>query len=347
MDAQKRKILTVSFLLVLGLLIILGMFSRPKTISDATSALRSSPVFAATSLASRSIQTYEGYQNSVTVAAINFHSEVGDKATNLNRIEEYVLKAVNKGVNIIVFPEAALTGYMFPIDMGPKLAEEVPGSSTDKIVKLTSQYDVYVVFGLIERDGGKHYNSAALIGPNGVIGVYRKMDIRPDWKWCSPGTDIPIFETKYGPIGMSICVETYAHPEIARVAALKGARLLLNPTAAPTFGVLEDTQAYMLHQVGARVGENGFYVVSADSVGIEAGTQFCGYSHIVGPKPNAKLYHLYGGPASGTEEEMIVATLDLSLSESRNRPPGLKEIWKKRQPKNYLPIVAETDVRRE
>ena len=94
----------------------------------------------------------KGYENTVTVACVNFSPITGNKAATLEKIKRFTLQASKKGANIIVFPETALTGYTFPVEMTSGLAETIPGPSTEEMAKLAAQHDVYVIFGLVERD---------------------------------------------------------------------------------------------------------------------------------------------------------------------------------------------------
>jgi len=274
----------------------------------------------------------------VNIAAVNFHAIVGDKAANLKKMEGFIARAVNKNAEIIVFPEVALTGYTFPVEIAHELAEEVPGPATERIAKLAAEYNVYVIFGLVERDTDDViYNSAAVVGPTRILGVYRKVHLPPMESWAQNGSEYPIFRTRYGPIAVGICWEEYCFPEVARIYAIKGARVLINLTAAPGFGDIKDTQDFMIAQLGARSQENGIFIVSADLVGREGATPFVGYSVILGPVPDLMLHHIYAGPASGTEEEILTATLNLSILQ--NRPPGVAPTFERRQPHTYLPLI--------
>lgn len=282
----------------------------------------------------------------VSVASINFKAKLGDKTANLSRMEDLIIKAANKGAKIIVFPETATTGHAFPPEMAPSLAEKIPGKSTERIAQLAARYDVYVVFGMVEHGNDNLiYNSAAVVGPTGLLGVYRKVHIFTMETWASNGSKYPIFETRYGPIAVGICWELFCFPEVARIYAIKGARLMITLTAAPGFGNVKDTQDFMIAQLGARAQENGMFIVSADLVGIEGKVPFAGYSVILGPKPGLMMPHIYAGPASGTEEEILTATLDLSIL--KHRPPGLAPTFKCRQPQTYLPLVCPKPERME
>jgi len=276
----------------------------------------------------------------VTVASVNFNAKLADKDTNLNRMGDLIIKAADKGANIIVFPETALTGYAFSPDKAPSLAEKIPGPSTERIEKLAAKYNVYVIFGMVERgDGDAVYNTAVVVGPTGFMGTYRKVHIFTMETWASNGREYPVFETRYGSIAVGICWELYCFPEVARIYAVRGARLMINLTAAPGFGNVKDTRDFMIAQLRARAQENGMFIISADLVGIEGEVPFAGYSVILGPEKGLMMSKIYAGPASGTEEEILTATLDLSIL--RERPPGVAPTFQCRQPQTYLPLVGQ------
>lgn len=272
-------------------------------------------------------------------ACVNFAPTIGDKVANLEKIEQFTIQARNKGADIIVFPETALTGYVFPVETTPNLAETVPGPSTEEVAKLAAQHDVYVIFGLVERDK-KHpeifYNSAAVVGPTGVLGTYQK--VHPgglELEWCQKGSSFPVFHTRYGPIGIGICYDNYCFPEVARAYAIQGVRLLLNPTAFPAFADVEakDYADFYKTMLGARSIENKIFVASADLVGTEGELTFIGCSAILGPKPGCMNYHIWAGPA-GTEEEIVIATLDMASLE--NMPLAINRIIEDRRPETYF-----------
>ena len=139
------------------------------------------------------------YLDTVTVACVNFTPVVGDNAANLEKIKRFTVQASGKGANIIVFPETALTGYVFPVEMTSGLAETIPGQSTEEMAELAAQLDVYVVFGMVERDKNRSdvfYNSAAVIGPTGILGSYQKVHLPPpDPDYFHEGSGYPLFET--------------------------------------------------------------------------------------------------------------------------------------------------------
>lgn len=163
-----------------------------------------------------------------------------------------IAEAAQKKADLVVLPET-LTYF----GTGKKMdecAETVPGPSTDYFGKLAKQHDLYIVAGLIEREGKTLYNTAALLGPDGrLIGKYRKVTLpRSEIEaGITPGHDYPVFETRFGKIGIMICYDGF-FPEVARALTIKGAEVI----AWPVWGCNP-----MLAK--ARACENHVYVVSS------------------------------------------------------------------------------------
>ena len=279
-------------------------------------------------------ERYAAYDKVVTVGAVNFSSIPGDKAANLAKIEDNVREAAAQGVDIVVFPEEALIGCggcdvcrsgADHCDYHAELAESVPGPSTERIAELARELDLYVVVGLAERDPRDSdvlYNAAAVVGPEGIQGTYRKLHLG-SLPWVSegvtfePGDSIPIFETRFGPLGVIICYDFWFNPELTRLLALKGARLIVNCCA--TFKG-PGKREYMVHTTSTRAQENLCYVASANQVGGPDSTgsyaagrldegrtaEFLGHSMIAGPAfPRFSQVFV----EAGDSEELVTATL--------------------------------------
>ncbi len=278
------------------------------------------------------------YKDMVSVACVNFTPLTGDKTATLEKIKDFTVKAAKRGANIIVFPELALVGIPTP-DQAPKVAETIPGPSTDEIAKLTRKHNVYVIFGMIEQKGDTLYNAAVVVGPKGVLGAHHKVHpIEFMEPWAAKGKEFNIFETPYGPIGIGICYSTYCFPETARAYAVKGVRLFLNPTAFPEFPDCDDFREFYMTTLGCRAIENSMFIASSNMVGLVSGVPFFGYSGIFGPKPGKMSYHVFAGPASEKKEEIVNASLNL-----RNReflPSAVATILEDRNPEVYKDLVA-------
>lgn len=285
------------------------------------------------------------YENRVTVACVNLKPAGEDKAATLESIKEFTIQASNQGANIILFPELALTAVP-PEEAMPKFVETIPGPSTEEMAKIAAQHNVYVIFGMLECDKKYPdivYNVAAVIAPTGILGAYRKTHPFRPYETSERGREYPIFETAYGPIGIGICYDTYCFPEVCRIYAVKGVRLYFNPTGIfNTRDTGDDVAELYMTTLGARSIENQMFIASANIVGKEdvpelGEVAFFGKSVILGPKPGYSSYQIFAGPASDTEEEIVIATLDLSVVSGS---PLLTNILKHRYPETYTALVA-------
>lgn len=261
----------------------------------------------------------------VTLACVNFHAAWGDKAENLRRIKQAIRAAARDGANIILFPELALTGYQSDPSrpMHRELAETIPGPSTKAIAGLTRELGVYVVVGLPEKAPDPSvtvFNSAAVIGPRGIIGAYAKlMPFGDEMRWCGKGRNPLLFDSPWGPIGVGICYDSYMFPELPRYYAAMGARLYLHITA---LGAFPGWGEYYSNQLKARAIENMMCVASANLKGKDLSVVFPGAGMIVAPGAALHLIDVTGGPDLKEPQEILIAEVDLGRADKmRERYP--------------------------
>src|SRR5690606_1158421 len=158
-------------------------------------------------------------------------------AATLEKLVATIREGAQQGVDLLVFPETALVGAEAcagcldangPCDVHLRLAETVPGPATDTRARLAAAHDLYVVFGMAERDRERPttlYNAAAVVGPEGVLGTYRKVHLgSAPWvtegATFTPGSSLPVWQTRFGPIGVLICYDFWLNPELSRILAL-------------------------------------------------------------------------------------------------------------------------------
>ena len=214
------------------------------------------------------------------VAAIQFEPLLGRKPENIDLLLALVETAAQHGARLIVTPEMATTGYCwYSREEVRPYVEPIPGPTTDRCTALAQRYACYIVIGMPEvaPRSSIFYNSAALVGPEGLVGVYRKThSYVSELKWAKDGDlGLPVWETPLGRIGMLICMDA-GYFEPARVLALAGADVLCFPT-----NWLNDkcpAPAWM-----TRAFENGCYLIGANRYGLERGVQFSGGSCVVDP----------------------------------------------------------------
>lgn len=266
----------------------------------------------------------------IHIGVVNFKTEWGNKEHNLQSIKDYCQEACLKGVEFIVFPETALIGYSNEVNtprdekMQVKLAETIPGPTTIALSTIAQEYHMYIVVGMSEKDKDKIYNSAAIMHPDGRIESYRKIHLPFDEaSWCVPGNKPVLIDTKWGPIGITICYDTYCFPELIRYYRAKGARLTLNVTACPDAPC---TYGSAVTAIPAYSFINYIYIASSNLIGQEKHNHFVGGSGVIGPIiGGTKTYigHFFNDKDS-EEEGLFDGVLDLSLCDKYGEIPIFK-----------------------
>ncbi|MFN8679511.1 MAG: nitrilase-related carbon-nitrogen hydrolase [Thermomicrobiales bacterium] len=165
------------------------------------------------------------------VAVMQMTPLAGDVAANLARIAQET--AALAPVDMVVFPELALAGPVTDAETARRLAQPIPGPLTGQVQAVAAAHDTRLVVGLVEQDpaSGALFNSAALIGPQGVEGVYRKLHLSAeDRAWATPGDGgLPVFDIPPGRTGLLIGYDAL-FPEAARELALQGADIIACPS---------------------------------------------------------------------------------------------------------------------
>ena len=257
-----------------------------------------------------------------------------DTHDNIVRLAEGVADLARRGAKLVVLQELHNSLYFCQTEdvANFDLAEPIPGPSTEMFGELARQHGVVIVTSLFERRApGLYHNTAVVIESDGTIaGKYRKMHIPDDPAYYekfyfTPG-DLgfrPI-DTSVGRLGVMVCWDQW-YPEAARLMALRGAELLIYPTAIGY--ALSDTpdeqqrqrRAWQTVQRGHAVA-NGLPVVAVNRVGFEPdpsgqteGIQFWGTSFVAGPQ--GELFY----EASEDEEESIIVSVDMEHGEQVRR----------------------------
>lgn len=274
------------------------------------------------------------------VAGVQMDIAFGQPQSNLDRVLQTLATTAEAGARLTVFPECALTGYCFEhLEQALPLAEPIPGPSTERLTQACRELKVYCVVGLLEIDSDRLFNACVLVGPDGLLGAYRKIHLPylgVD-RFTTPG-DRPFAVHDAGGlrVGMNICYDA-AFPEASRVLALDGADLIVLPTNWPPGGsCLAD------YAVNARAMENCVYYAAVNRIGREGGFRFIGKS---------KICDVDGGVlAEAPHDQAAVLYADLDLERARNkhlvRVPGQHEIdrFADRRPDMYGRIVAADTV---
>jgi len=273
----------------------------------------------------------------VKIAAVQMNPQITKNRENLDKILLKTKTAAQNGADLIAFPECALTGYVFSSrEEAMPFTESIPGTSTDRLAACCQELGFHVIVGLLEKDADKCYNAAVLIGPEGLVGKYRKnhLPFLGIDRFIDRG-DRPfqVYQTPIGNIGIHICYDCN-FPESARVMALLGADIIVLPTNWP-----EGREKVVKYLINARAYENRVNFVAVDRVGNERGTKFIGRSKIISASGDALA------EASSEDEEIIYA--EVSLTEARQKhvvfKPGEFEmdLIRHRRPELYGEITRQ------
>ena len=270
------------------------------------------------------------------VAVAQIDPQLGEKERNLGTCVARMEEAAAAGAQLLVLPECAIPGYMFDSgDEALPLAEEIPGPSTEALERECARLGLHVVCGLLERDGDSLRNAAVLVGPDGLVGTYRKthLPFLGIDRFVVPGDALPVYDTPLGRIGIEICYDL-RFPEVTRTLALQGADFVAHPT---NFPMAAKVQTEVITR--ARAAENRVYLLTANRCGKERWAEFCGRSQIVDP---------FGTRLAETDEHtetLLVADVDVEKARDKDYViPGEYELYLfgHRRPELYGALVEET-----
>lgn len=282
-------------------------------------------------------------------ALIQQHN-TSDVESNLKKLEANVRKCAKKGAQLIVLQELHNSLYFCQTEDTDvfDLAEPIPGPSTKRFGKLAKELGVVIVTSLFERRApGLYHNTAVVLEKDGTIaGKYRKMHIPDDPAYYekfyfTPGDlGFEPIDTSVGRLGVLVCWDQW-YPEAARLMAMRGAEVLIYPTAIGWESTDPDDEkerqrnAWIISQRGHAVA-NGLPVIAANRTGYETdpsgvtkGIQFWGSSFVAGPQGELL------GSAPENETNLIV-DIDLKRSEA------VRRIWpffRDRRIDAYQPIT--------
>lgn len=224
------------------------------------------------------------------------------RSDNVAKAVRFVEEAAQQGARLVCLQEVFATEF-FPCGVDAKFfawAEPVEGKTIGTLRSLARRLRVWILGSLFERDpiiSGRFYNAAVLIDAEGAIaGVYRKMYIpfraqNTERYYFTPGNlRFPVFQVEDITIGVNICYDRH-FPELARVMALKGAHLLVYPTASK--GDIGRANTWLPEMI-SRAAENVFYVLGVNRCGTEGPYHYFGHSVLVNP---------YGQEVTSLKEE--------------------------------------------
>ena len=267
--------------------------------------------------------------NTSKIALAQISPSPGDIGHNLDKAKEFMRKAYIEEANLVIFPEMYLSGYgvigNYSMKDFQNLAIRIDDSPIIELIQLCSKLDVHLIMGLPLRGSEPNneiYNAAIFLGPNGVIGVHRKITL-PDGsyrgerfyegEYFKPGDHFSVFKTSMGIFGIFICYELFM-PEIPRQLAIQGAEYLVCLAAGPQ----SQKKGFDMF-LPVRAIENSAYLIFCN-LPQEGANSFFGSSRIL--MPNGRTLH----QAKMREEDWIIGELDQKEAEkARLYYPNLKD----------------------
>jgi N-carbamoylputrescine amidase len=259
-----------------------------------------------------------------------------------------VRTAAEAGADLVVFPELSFTPFYPRVPVTERdqcaldLAEPVPGPTTEALAEAAADTGVVVVFNLMERDGGRTFDTSPVLDADGtLLGRTRMMHITEyeqfhEQGYYAPGnTGAPVYDTAAGRLGVAICYDRH-YPEYLRALALQDAELVVVPQAG-TVGEWPDG----MYEAELRVAalQHGFFTALANRTGQEGTMQFAGRSFVTDP---------FGAVGAQAPAEATILHAELDLDRCADAP-ARQLFLRHRRPDQYdqgaVARPAPTDTR--
>ena len=257
---------------------------------------------------------------------VQWDCRFGDLEFNFNRAIELMDR---EPADVYVLPELCLSGYNFKDRNEVKeLSEESHGTYAHRFMDFTRSRNCFVAYGFAEKASEEIYNSANLIGPDGLVGTYRKIHLyNRETLFFLPGRrPFKVYETSVGKLGLMVCFDWF-FPESARTLALLGTELILHPSNL-VLSWCPDAMRY--HALW-----NGVYTATANRTGREdrGGQLFEYIGRSIIYSPDGKIL------TEAPHEREGIYTAEIDLSFARNKKLNrYNEKFQDRQPEFYFDI---------
>ena len=288
----------------------------------------------------------KGKESLISVVQMN---STNDVKKNLSKIFKHLDDAKNKFSELVVFPELSLTGHLNK----NKLAIDHDSSEILELADYANKNDIYICCGFAEKYKKEFYNSSVLLGPEGILGVYRKVHLnKSDKSWATEGNEWKYFDTKIGRVGLMIGYDAL-FPEAARCLGLYGCDLILCPSAQKgifthghkgtavrqNYPIPTGADPNHWNHFRIRGGENNLYFVYSNIS--DKKNNYLGKSGIFGPDPfkfprEESLIH--------KEEDLVSLKVNTSNLDT-NYPTNVvrdKFMMSMRHPHHYLPLIKHS-----
>ena len=270
------------------------------------------------------------------LACAQYAIREGDSETNIRRSLAWISSAARAGADLVVLPELSNSGCdLSSREIALRLAEGVPEGPTVRAwAEAARECGLLVVGGVLEVQGENVHNSAVVVGPDGLLGRYRKTHFWDREKLIyEPGRDLPVFETPLGTLGLLVCYDAW-FPEAIRTLAMRGAEILCVPANAPDDWVSDEQRLGGLTMLGAHAiagaNANRMYVACANRVG----DGYQGRSCVVAPSGGMLSF------GDAEEEGLVLAEVDGGRARREKRLTGYSHAFGDRNEEVYkfLPV---------
>ena len=238
-----------------------------------------------------------------------------------------------ESADIVVLPELCNSGYNFAsIEEARSAAEDAEnGVFAQYLLSVCKENNQYIVAGVNERDrdSGKLYNTAILVGPEGHVGKYRKLHLFVNEKdFFTPGDlGLPVFDLGWCKLGMLVCFD-WIFPETWRVLALRGADVVCHPANLVLEGLAQRGVPVMALM-------NRIFAITANRIGREGDLTFTGLSTIASPKGDTLAQ------ASADRTAVSIVDVDIELARDKMVTPR-NHVLNDRRPLEYAVLLAQT-----
>jgi predicted amidohydrolase len=251
--------------------------------------------------------------DTLVLAAANSPSQPGATTRNIEAIVHLADRAANAHAKLVLFPELSLTGFLpnhpegnhaawlrDALQFARSTAEPLDGPAVKTLTMMAQQIGIYISAGMLEDAGNLLYNTQILVGPQGLIGAWRKMHIPMfEMPFYNGGPAPTVVETPLGRIGANICFDALL-PESTRLLAVQNVEIVLFPFAAdPPPVTAAGWAAWASPAVRARCQENGVFGIACNYTGhVEAAgvkQSFPGGALVAGPRGELLAEQAEGG----------------------------------------------------
>ncbi len=279
----------------------------------------------------------------IKIAGVQMDIVLANPTDNLTTMQQHLQTSASNGAQLTIFPECTTTGYCFEsFDEALEVSESLDGPAVTSMIGQCKELNTHTIFGFLERDETRIFNSVACVGPAGIIARYRKVHLPTLGvdNFTTPGDNpFEVFELNLEGhsqplrVGMNICYDI-SFPESARVLTLKGVDLIALPTNwPPGSGLVADVIP------NTRALENNVYFAAINRIGTERGFDFIGKSKICDPLGRELDF------ANHRDEAIVYAEIDVEFARRKHlvAVPGKHEVHRidDRRPDTYGPIIGE------